>query len=118
MTQKKLAEEAYKQVQDELSSEQLGIIKDAMLKTLRAIDNQKEVVAKEQEKLRVLKLDLEDLQAGKLDKIKERQAKSQVACKISVIQMPMFDNSIFSGNLSWPQITSGTYYTGTRTYYL
>lgn len=117
--------EGFKEAQKEFDERFVKEIKEQTLRTLESLEKEKANKANVEENIRILKLDLEDLKLGRLDKIKERQDKSSHARAISEIQLqplwlytnvptyPTVDTSVF-----WCNATSGTYTTATRTYYL
>lgn len=101
-------EKAYKEAEKELQEEKVKEIKEVMKSILQDIEDQKDKKAKIEDRIRLLKLDLEDLQAGKLDKIKERHLKStQITPKrlenlVSAVTLPQTETF-------WSSATSGTY---------
>lgn len=79
-----LAEKELKQEkQDELKNKIKGIVKDTLEK-IDKIDKQEKELA---EKKKVLKKDIDDLKAGRLDLIEERQKESQLARDTSVFKV-------------------------------
>ena len=83
---------AFELAQNELESEknkehdkQVAEVKEIVKKTLQEIEKLKEKKGDIEEKLKILKLDIDDLKAGKLEQIKERQDKDSLAKKVSII---------------------------------
>jgi len=117
-----MTEEIKKAVQlaeKELEETKIGFLKDMVKKTLEAIENLTKEKNKLEEEIKVLKMDIDDLKAGRLDKIEERQNTSELAkrtSKISVkekeIQIP---SQIHSYLPYWQRIYSVTplYYEAT-----
>ena len=81
---KDINKKAFEQAEKELLDKKVEQIKGYILSTLEAIEIAKEEKRKAEEKLRILKLDLDDARNGKFDKIDERQQKSIVAKEFSV----------------------------------
>lgn len=81
--------EAYQSAKKELDQETKRKLIDEMKgyikTTLQAIEDKKSEIADKQQELKALKADLDDLENGRLDKIKERQDKDPVARRVSVI---------------------------------
>jgi len=80
-----LAKEAFKEAENSLKEKQKQVVKDIVLKTLEKLDRIKKEIKEKQEEERILKLDLEDLKAGKIDRIVERQEKDPKAKEVSVV---------------------------------
>ena len=116
MSNKDINKQAYEQAEKELLEQQVKKVKGYILETLRTIEQVKEDKTKAEERLRVLKLDLEDLKKGKFDKIEERQEKSKVARGISVV--PRTTGHVTLSSSSWGGLVEGTYNTGSGTYYI
>ena len=89
-------EEALKQFKAKLTE----VVKEMTLATLEAIEQKKAQKARIEEELRILKLDLEDLKEGKIEKVKERQKKSEVAREVSKIVPDRLENP-FGHNGTW-----------------
>jgi DNA relaxase NicK len=129
--------EAEKEFKERLSKE----VKQQTLHTLERLEKEKANKANSEENIRILKMDLDDLKEGRLDKIKERQEKSSQARAISEIDLEKFGLSLkfhpsktttfFQGSgsmvgsetflvdaSSFMTYTSGTYPTSSRTYYI
>src|SRR3972149_5021556 len=103
MTDKEQVKKAYQQANQELEQKNVERIKDIVLDTLKAIDTysngirqlkekkaeyikkiDKEISEHEKE-VRTLKMDLDDLKSGKLERIEERQRLDPEAKRTSVI---------------------------------
>jgi hypothetical protein len=108
-------EEAAKAAESEFKDKEVAKVKEWVISLLTKIEEKSKAKEKIEEEIRVLRKDLEDLKEGKLDKIKERQNKSQVAREISPL------NDLFLRPLHplhplhpldpswWVENTSGTY---------
>ena len=64
---------------------QVEEVKEIVKRTLTELESLKAKKQETEEKIKVLKLDLDDLKQGKLELIKERQDKSDLARSVSVI---------------------------------
>jgi len=111
-------QKAFKEAEQELQKDRITEIKNIMKSILQNIQDEKEKKAKAEENLRLLKLDMEDLRAGKIEKIKERHEKSKTAREISPITeeslsgLEAYSSSIStstSATIDWKDATSGTY---------
>ena len=78
---------AIKEVEKEHQEAEIQKIKDIVKKYLEKIQSKKEKVKEEQEELRALEKDLDDLKAGRLDKIEERQGKDPVHDRVKIIEI-------------------------------
>jgi len=89
MTEKEKVKKAYSEVEQELSAERDRKIKEQVKgivkQTLEKIDKLKGQREKIDKRIKVLKLDIDDLKEGHLDRIKERQEKDPEAKRVSVI---------------------------------
>lgn len=121
----------FKEAESEFKERLTKEIKRQTLLTLEALEKARVEKSKVEEKIRILKMDLDDLKLGKLDKIKERQQKSKVACQVSLLDVSrlLSPGSItVNGGLSlssgssletfYGDSISGVYNTSARTYYL
>lgn len=101
-------EEAFKQAEKELKEDHVKEIKEIMKSILQEMQHQKEIKEAAEEKLRILKMEMEDLKEGRIDKIKERHDKSKKVGQISPIKLP----NLFSTLNKLPQYgtltTTGT----------
>ena len=117
MTQENLVQKGFKEGEEQWNGRLIEEAKRLALATLEKIEEKKKEKAKVEEELRVLKLDLEDLKAGKMDKIMERQKKSVCARGVSKI---VWQNSIpwTYHSDTWGDWLSGTYVTSSgKNYY-
>lgn len=102
--QKEIAEAEKKQKEEEKQKE-IVRIKAMMYDILSKIEEQKSKKEKAEEALRILKLDLEDLRSGKLEKIQERHRNERAQ---SLVPLDPFFQCFFSPD--WiTKIVSGTY---------
>lgn len=108
--------EAYKQAEQEMLDKKVEEVKGYIKETLEKIEQTKKEKANVEERLRILKLDLEDLKNGKFDKIQERARKSDLARETTVVGIKPFTNYNISSGF-WPEATSGTYQVTTGTVY-
>lgn len=112
--------EAEQEFKERLSKE----VKAQTLRTLERLEKEKANKANVEENIRILKMDLDDLKEGRLDKIKERQDKSSQARAISEIDLLKLQNGGTAAMIQSLPVTyfytwtSGTYPTTTRTYYI
>jgi len=115
---KTLAKKVFKEIEDEKEAQLKEELKTYIKKTLEALESKKAQREEINEQIRILNKDLEDLKAGNLDNIKERQQKSPTASNTSQCQIVFEDltrfNPIFR-NADWYY---GTYKTTYKTYYL
>jgi len=79
------AEKEIKEQKEKAKAKQVAEVKEIVKKTLLEVEKLKEQEGDIKEKLKILKLDIEDLKLGKLERIKERQEKDPLAKKVSVI---------------------------------
>lgn len=84
MSTKTPNEKAYEQAQKELDEERVSEVKDLMKTILQKMQDYKDKREEAEEAMRLLKLDLDDLRAGKIDKIKERHQSSKKAREYSI----------------------------------
>ena len=82
---KEAFQSAKKELDSEVKRKLIDEMKGYIQATLQAIEDKKSEIANKQQELKALKADLDDLEQGKLDKIKERQDKDPVARRVSVI---------------------------------
>ena len=81
----KLVKEGYELSEKELRDKQVTEVKKIALKTLEKIDDITKKRDKLSEEIKILKMDIDDLKEGRLDRIAERQEKDEEAKKISVV---------------------------------
>lgn len=89
---KDLVKKAYQVAEQELESKQIekikNVVKDTLIKIKdidEAIDELKNNIKQREEEKKILKLDIDDLKEGRLDRIEERQKTDDKCKKISVI---------------------------------
>lgn len=107
---------AVQQAKKELEKEQIEEIKEMIKETLEAIEEKKAEIADSQKDLLILKQDLKDIEAGRLNRIKERKDKDKRAREISKIDLESLPKAIgwrdsFSTSLGNPNnliLTSGS----------
>lgn len=120
-------QKAFKEAEKELEKDKINEIKGIMKSLLQEIQKQKEVKTDAEDALRLLKLDMDDLRAGKIDKIKERHDKSKKARQVSPLKEAQLNDLTYyggnstltvagnsamvytSGTANWADATSGTY---------
>ena len=85
MTQKDIVATALEQVEKEKQEAEISKIKGIVKAYLEKILNKKEVIKEAQKELKELEADLDDLKAGRLDKIEERQEKDPTHNAITII---------------------------------
>ncbi len=84
---KKAAELAEKELQEEEEQKQIDLIKKAIKQTLEAIKTKEEERTKLNKEIKTLKQDIDNIRAGRLDLIAERQEKDDEAKKTSIIEV-------------------------------
>jgi len=84
---KKAAELAEKELQEEEEKKQIDLIKKAIKQTLEAIKNKEKERCKLNKEIKTLKQDIDNIRAGRLDLIAERQEKDEEAKKTSIIEV-------------------------------
>ena len=80
-----IIKEGYKAANDALKEKQVETVKQMVLKTLEKLEDVRKDIRDTQETERILKMDLEDIKLGKLDRIVERQEKDPKAKEVSVV---------------------------------
>ena len=75
----------YELAEKELKDKQVQEVKQIVLKTLEKIKGQEKIRDEASKKIKILKMDIDDLKDGKLDRIVERQEKDVEAKDISVV---------------------------------
>ena len=81
---KKAVESAEKEFENNKKESKIKKIKEVVKKTLEQIESVDGRLKILQEEKKILKMDIDDLKAGRLDKIEERQFKSDTARHVSV----------------------------------
>ena len=84
-SEKDLVKEAYAAAEKERREKQVSEVKKIVTKTLEKLDTVKKEIKAKQEEERLLKMDIDDLKEGRLDRISERQEKDPEAKKVSVV---------------------------------
>jgi FtsZ-binding cell division protein ZapB len=81
----KLVKEGFALAEEEMRKKQIQEVKQIVLKTLERIREQEKIRDEAIDKIKILKMDIDDLKDGKLDRIVERQEKDESAKTISVV---------------------------------
>ena len=84
---KKAAQLAEKELQEEEEQKQIDLIKKAIKQTLEAIKQKEKKRTKLNKEIKTLKQDIDNIRAGRLDLIAERQEKDEEAKKTSIIEV-------------------------------
>jgi len=84
---KKAAELAEKELHEEEEQKQIDLIKKAIKQTLEAIKQKEKERDKLNKEIKTLKQDIDNIRAGRLDLIAERQEKDDEAKKTSIIEV-------------------------------
>jgi len=84
---KKAAELAEKELREEEEKKQIDLIKKAIKQTLEAIKTKEKERCKLNKEIKTLKQDIDNIRAGRLDLIAERQEKDEEAKKTSIIEV-------------------------------
>lgn len=87
MTEKQLVKLAEEELEQEKVEKQKQLIKDAIKQTLERIEELDGEIRKKQKKKKILKQDIDNIRAGRLDLIEERQKKNGEANRTSVIRV-------------------------------
>ena len=85
MDMKQIAKEAIEEAEKETREKQKQLVKDIVLKTLEKLNHVRKELKEKQEEERILKMDLDDLKEGKIDRIVERQETDPKAKEVSVV---------------------------------
>ena len=85
--EKELIKEAVRDAEKALKEKQKDEIKKMVLKTLEKMERLKKEKFEIEEQIRVLRLDIDDIKEGRLDRIEERQDKDEKARGISVFNL-------------------------------
>lgn len=83
--EKEKIQRAYSEAQKEVEEKAIENVKIIIKRTLEELEKAKNDKAKIEEKIKYLKMDLEDIKDGKLSKITERQAIDEKARNYSVV---------------------------------
>jgi len=84
---KEIVKEAFQEAENDLKEKQVSQLKRIIKKTLERIETVDKVIKDLQEEKKILKLDIDDLKEGRLDRIEERQDKDPKAKKVSVAEV-------------------------------
>jgi len=84
---KQAVELAEKELQEEDEKKQIELIKNAIKQTLEKINNKEKERSKLNKEIKTLKQDIDNIRAGRLDLIAERQEKDDEAKKTSIIEV-------------------------------
>jgi hypothetical protein len=76
---------AFQLAEKELEETKINKLKEVVKQTLEKIEYLIKEKGRLEEKIKILKMDIDDLKVGRLDKIEERQKTSEVAKETSVI---------------------------------
>lgn len=87
MTEKQLVKLAEEELEQEKVEKQKQLIKDAIKQTLERIEELDNEIKEKQRKKKILKQDIDNIRAGRLDLIEERQKKNGEAGRTSVIRV-------------------------------
>lgn len=94
MKDKELIKEAYEEAQNDLKQKRKNEVKKIVTETLKKIKNVEREIDKVKEQLdvlekqkKMLRMDINDLKEGRLDRIEERQNKDDFAKKVSVVKV-------------------------------
>ena len=82
---KKVVQQTEKELQEKAKEKQIKKVKEIVKRTLEKIDSVKKEKSEVDTRLKYLKMDLDDLKEGHLERIEERQSKDPEAKKYSVI---------------------------------
>jgi len=84
---KKAVQDAKKSLEEEKSNQLKEKVRAIVKQLLEAIDSKEKEIRNGQEELSILKKDLKDLEAGRLDLIEERQKNNELAKRVSVVKI-------------------------------
>jgi len=110
MTNEQIFKELQKEENEKEEQKRKQKVKSMMHDILQKMQIQKQKKQEAEDALRILKLDLDDLRSGKIEKIKERH-QSQRATKLIPLQDSWFNFQWinFPDYRWWTESTSGTY---------
>ena len=127
MDNKKIAKEALQEIEDDKAKKVKEEFKQYFSDTLQEMEIQKKNKETAEEKIRILKKDLDDLKEGNLAQIKERQEKSPLAKETSrviikntiAVKVIKADPNWFHGTynvpLNWTLTNASTFLSTTNT---
>jgi len=84
---KEVVKEGYEQAEKEVRENQVKEVKEIVKKTLEKLDDVQCQIRKLKEEEKILKMDIDDLKEGKIDRIVERQEKDPKAKETSVVMV-------------------------------
>jgi len=84
---KELAEKAESELLEEKEEKQIQLIKQAIKQTLEEIRRKEKDRNKLNKEIKILKQDIDNIRAGRLDLIEERQSKDEEAKETSIIEI-------------------------------
>ena len=84
---KNLAEIAEKELQEEKEQKEIALVKRAIKQTLEEIRKKEKERNKLNKEIKILKQDIDNIRAGRLDLIEERQSKDDEAKRTSIIEI-------------------------------
>jgi hypothetical protein len=87
MSEKELNKKAYKLAEEELEQEKIERVKEVVRATLERLEILKKRKKEIEGEMKILRMDLDDLREGHLDRIEERQKKDEKAKEISVVKV-------------------------------
>ena len=85
MSEKEITKQAFAEAEKEAREKQVKEVKKIVTKTLEKLEDVRKELKELHEEEKILKMDIEDLREGKLDRIAERQEKDPDAKKVSVV---------------------------------
>ena len=81
----KTVKEGFQLAEKELRDNQIQEVKKIVLKTLEKLSEKQKAKISLEEEIRLLRMDIDDLKEGRLDRIQERQEKDEKAKQTSVV---------------------------------
>lgn len=84
---KEIAKKAFESAENELTDKAVEKLKLVIKSTLERVRSIEESIDKLQEEKKILKLDLEDLKEGRLDRIEERQLNDKKSKDVSAVEV-------------------------------
>lgn len=85
--EKKERDKAFQSAENELKNKEIENFKEMVKATLEKLESKKKVRHDLDKEIQILKKDIDDLKAGRLDKIAERQSNDVEAEEISIIKV-------------------------------
>lgn len=84
---KEIVKKGYDLAQKEIEEKQVEAVKEIVRKTLEKLKSIEEQITKLEEDRKILKMDIDDLKQGRLDRIEERQKLDKKAKDTSVVEI-------------------------------